>query len=307
MIIIVKEITKELDAYISNGGKILVGDAPGVDRQVQNYLNNKGYNNVVVYGPGKEVRYSANKNWKTKPVDAPEYETGSKEWLAKKDIAMANDADQGLAVVLDEGAKATRKNVERLIDQHKDVNVFMLNKNGAPHDKWTDPERLNAKDKRLNEDYGSNRNFSAKSRNGDTLTMEEIKRGPIAKMIEKVSKNSAEEMEKSAIFNIKLDGKKVGELQLYHEGDNSVNGVWLDINEKERGKGYATAALSAALNECKKRGYKSFTLEVPGNSPDARHIYEKMGFKVVKELSSADDDYVWGGLTAMELDLTKWK
>ena len=122
---------------MKSGNKVVVGDAPGVDRQVQDYLKKKKYSNVEVYGPGKQVRYSANKKWKTNPIDAPEFEVGSKEWLAKKDIAMTKVSDLGLAVVLDEGAKATRKNVERLIEQNKDVKVYELSKNGKKYDKWT--------------------------------------------------------------------------------------------------------------------------------------------------------------------------
>lgn len=132
-----KEIRRELKDHMSRGRKIIVGDAPGIDRQVQNYLNKKRYSNVEIYGPGKEVRYTANKKWKTNPIDAPEYEVGSKEWLAKKDIAMTKVSDLGLAVVLDEGAKATRKNVERLIEQNKDVKVYELSKNGKRYDRWT--------------------------------------------------------------------------------------------------------------------------------------------------------------------------
>ena len=60
-----KEIKSELDSAIAANKKIIVGDAPGIDRQVQNYLKSKGYSNVEVYGPGKQIRYSANKNWKT--------------------------------------------------------------------------------------------------------------------------------------------------------------------------------------------------------------------------------------------------
>ena len=130
------EIRKELKRSIKNKDKIVVGDAPGIDRQVQDYLKRKHYDNVEIYGPGKQVRYSANKKWKTNPIDAPEYEEGSKEWLAKKDIAMTNVATKGLAVVLDEGSKATRKNVERLIEQNKDVKVYQLDSNGKRHDKW---------------------------------------------------------------------------------------------------------------------------------------------------------------------------
>lgn len=133
-----KSIKSEMENHIKKGNKIIVGDAPGIDRQVQNYLKKRKYSNVEVYGPGKQVRYVANKKWKTNPIDAPEFETGSKEWLAKKDIAMTNAADLGLAIVLDEGAKATRKNVERLISQNKNVKVYELNKGGKQYDRWTD-------------------------------------------------------------------------------------------------------------------------------------------------------------------------
>lgn len=133
-----KEIKDEIDRHMKAGDKIIVGDAPGVDRQVQDYLNKANYDNVEIYGPGKQVRYSANEKWKTNPIDAPEFEEGSKEWLAKKDKAMTDAADEGLAIILDEGAKATRNNVQRLIEVSKDVKVFELNKSGSDYDKWVD-------------------------------------------------------------------------------------------------------------------------------------------------------------------------
>jgi hypothetical protein len=129
-----KDVQKVLKQYMKENVKVIVGDAPGIDRQVQDFLKKHRYKNVEVYGPGKQVRYSANKKWKTNPIDAPEFEPGSKEWLAKKDIAMEKAATEGLAIVLDEGAKATRKNVERLIANNKDVKVYQLNKTGK--DEW---------------------------------------------------------------------------------------------------------------------------------------------------------------------------
>lgn len=129
-------IRRELRGHIRNKDSIVVGDAPGIDRQVQDYLNKKKYSNVTVYGPGKQVRYSANKKWKTRPIDASEYEEYSKEWLAKKDIAMTRVADIGLAVVLENGgAGATRRNVQRLIDSNKDVRVYELSSNRF-RDSW---------------------------------------------------------------------------------------------------------------------------------------------------------------------------
>ena len=133
-----KEVRKKLKESMKAGDRIIVGDAPGIDRQVQDYLNSKRYKNVEVYGPGKQVRYSANKDWKTHTIDAPEFEEGSKEWLAKKDEVMTNEATKGLAIILDEGSRATRDNVSRLVKQGKPVDVFQLNRDRK--DDWNTAE-----------------------------------------------------------------------------------------------------------------------------------------------------------------------
>lgn len=119
-------VKKELKKSMRAGDKIIVGDAPGIDRQVQDFLKRRFYKNVEVYGPGKQVRYSASKKWKTNPIDDPDHPEGSKEWLAKKDKAMTDAATKGLAVVIPGGASATRNNAVRLIDQYKDVKVYEL-------------------------------------------------------------------------------------------------------------------------------------------------------------------------------------
>lgn len=129
-----KEIQNELDSSMKRKEKIVVGDAPGIDRQVQDYLNAKNYRNVEVYGPGKQVRYSANQKWKTNPIDDPEHEPYSPEWLRKKDEFMTDVATKGLAVILDEGSKATKNNVQRLLKQNKSVLVFQLNQDHR--DNW---------------------------------------------------------------------------------------------------------------------------------------------------------------------------
>lgn len=124
------KMRRELNAKMKAGNTILVGDAPGIDRQTQDYLKKKHYKNVVVYSPGKESRYLADKDWENKLIDDPKHEPGSPEWLAKKDKAMAKDADEGIAAVLPNGgAKATRKNIERLLSQNKPVSVYELKMN----------------------------------------------------------------------------------------------------------------------------------------------------------------------------------
>lgn len=120
---------KEIKKSMKSGEKIIVGEAPGIDRQVQDFLNKKKYRNVEVYTSYKDPRYKANKDWKTKSVDASEYEEGSKEFLAKKDKAMTDASTKGLAIILDEGSKATKENVKRLVGQNKNVSIYQLTKN----------------------------------------------------------------------------------------------------------------------------------------------------------------------------------
>lgn len=124
------KVRRELNSKMKSGNTILVGDAPGIDRQVQDYLKKKGYKNVEVYSPGKQSRYLADKSWKNKLVDDPRHEPGSPEWLAKKDKVMTKAADDGIAVVLPNGgAKATRNNIARLQSQNKPVSVHELKMN----------------------------------------------------------------------------------------------------------------------------------------------------------------------------------
>ena len=123
------DVRSELRSEMKKGNKIIVGDAPGIDRQVQDYLAKKNYDNVEVFSPGKEgARYLAKDSWKQTNVDKPDAEVGSKEWLAEKDKLMSKLADKGIAVTLDEGSTATRRNVDRLVDANKDVFVYEIGK-----------------------------------------------------------------------------------------------------------------------------------------------------------------------------------
>lgn len=121
-----KTITNKLDEYMLDSNKIIVGDAPGIDRQVQDYLAKHGYKNVIIYSPGKTNRYSADSTWKIKQIDAPNYPEGSSEWLAAKDKAMQKAAHEGLAVTIKDGASATRKNIEALRNKGAKVMEYEL-------------------------------------------------------------------------------------------------------------------------------------------------------------------------------------
>ena len=123
-----KKITDKIDEYRKNGRKILVGDAPGIDSQVQDYLAKNNYGNVEVFVSGDEVRKMAGEKlgWKVNNIDGENFEKYSKEWRAVKDKAMNAVASEGLAVVIKDGSGATRKNIDRFIQNGKAVMVYQL-------------------------------------------------------------------------------------------------------------------------------------------------------------------------------------
>lgn len=135
------------------------------------------------------------------------------------------------------------------------------------------------------------------TKSGDTVTLAKAPPTLISKGLAKISKRYVESYNNGAFFDIKnREGKRVGEASVYKKGDELYLN-WIGVNAKHRGQGYATAILTAARDFGQEAGLKRMTLEVPGNSPDARHIYTKLGFQVTEEARSTHD--YWGGLTSM--------
>lgn len=146
-----------------------------------------------------------------------------------------------------------------------------------------------------------------KTASGETVTMSKTPPNALNKFLGRISKNYRASYANSASLVIKDSlGKQVGEAQVTKKSADELNLVWLGIHKSSRGQGYATAVMHAGAEFGRQSGFKKMTLEVPGNSPDARHIYEKLGFKVVKEDLDGEDP-VWGGLTSMEYDFDKIK
>ena len=62
-----ESVTKRIDKMINQGYEIILGDADGIDKAVQNYLKIQGYNKVTVYHSGTTIRNNLG-NWPTKSV-----------------------------------------------------------------------------------------------------------------------------------------------------------------------------------------------------------------------------------------------
>lgn len=152
----------------------------------------------------------------------------------------------------------------------------------------------------VRKDRDTSRDFHVQARNGDSIELRRHKNGLIARGLGRISPTIRTEQERTEFYDSYVNGKRIGELQLYRESKTSMNIVWLGVNKRERGKGYAQAIMNGVASKATAEGFKQLTLEVPGNSPDARHIYEKQGFVAGKQITSDD---VWDGLTKMKKKL----
>jgi GNAT superfamily N-acetyltransferase len=141
---------------------------------------------------------------------------------------------------------------------------------------------------------------------GESLSVVGSKAPALGRGIARLSSRFRDKLARSSHFSLKRkDGTDVGQFYLSRKKDaKELNVVWIEVKDKYAGNGYATAAMKSVIKEAKRQKLDKVTLEVPGISPNARHIYEKLGFKVDKEQSDYNPRDMWGGLTSMTLDLT---
>lgn len=133
-----KELPQSVKDVIDNHKRenyftqFIVGDAPGIDSQVQDYLKEQKMSDVIVYYSGDKPRNLSDPRWVTVKVDAGKTKPGTPEYNRQKDIAMTYASDSAITVVLENGgAGATRNNAKRMIEQNKDVKMIKLNSDGT--------------------------------------------------------------------------------------------------------------------------------------------------------------------------------
>ena len=119
-----KDISDELDAIMSKGAKIHIGDAPGADTRVQDYLASKGYMNVLIYTTDPIVRNNKG-NWQVNTISG-NGNTEERLIRRQKDIAMTKASNKGLAIssIDDNPDSATSLNVKRLQKSRKPVKLY---------------------------------------------------------------------------------------------------------------------------------------------------------------------------------------
>ena len=100
---------------------VLVGDANGVDKAVQQYFLNLKYSDIIVYASNGKARNNLG-HWQVESVSVPPDVTGFNFYVAK-DNAMADCADYGF-MIWNGKSKGTLNNIISLLNGDKKVLVF---------------------------------------------------------------------------------------------------------------------------------------------------------------------------------------
>jgi hypothetical protein len=114
-------VRERIDKIVGKNLQIIVGDANGVDKAVQEYLFEKSYNNVEVFCSGPNCRNNVGR-WPLRRIDADSRLKGA-AFFAEKDRAMTQEATYGF-MIWDGKSTGTLLNVLRLLRRNKKVVVF---------------------------------------------------------------------------------------------------------------------------------------------------------------------------------------
>lgn len=90
------EARKRIDNIIDGGYTILIGDANGIDKAVQQYCTEKKYDNVKVFASNGKARNNIGL-WDVVKVEIDSSTKGF-DFYAAKDLAMAKEADYGFMI-----------------------------------------------------------------------------------------------------------------------------------------------------------------------------------------------------------------
>lgn len=115
------EIARRLDNIVEKGHRVVIGDAKGFDRIVQDYLSESRYRNVLVYCTAGACRNNIG-NW---PIHAVEYlgKDRGREFYTAKDDAMLAEADFGF-FAWDGKSKGTLRNIVKMAERRRPCSVY---------------------------------------------------------------------------------------------------------------------------------------------------------------------------------------
>jgi len=117
------DVRDRVKNIIDNNFTIIVGDANGVDKQIQNLCHSLNYNNVIVYASNGKARNNIGK-WNVEKVEVEKNIKGF-DFYAAKDLEMAKTADYGF-MIWNGKSKGTFKNIVNLVKYNKKVLLYFV-------------------------------------------------------------------------------------------------------------------------------------------------------------------------------------
>jgi hypothetical protein len=115
-------VRQRLDNIVDKDLSVIIGDANGVDKSVQHYLNSIRYANVTVFCMEGSCRNNIG-DWPTRAIRAVDPGRRDFAYYSTKDRAMAAEADYGL-MLWDGQSRGTLTNIVSLVRQGKPVVVY---------------------------------------------------------------------------------------------------------------------------------------------------------------------------------------
>jgi hypothetical protein len=118
-----QEIKRRIDNIVERHLTIIIGDANGADKAVQQYLSTKGYADVIVFCMDGSCRNNLG-NWATHEIKAAHPGKRDFAYYSIKDRAMAKEADYGF-MLWDGQSRGTLTSIVQLVRDAKPVVVFV--------------------------------------------------------------------------------------------------------------------------------------------------------------------------------------
>ena len=116
-------VRARLERIVERALPVLVGDANGADKALQEYFHKKNYQHVIVFCAGGVCRNNVG-HWEQRDIPTLKRARDA-EFYSAKDKVMADEATIGL-MVWDGKSIGTLMNVYRLLVQHKNAVVYSV-------------------------------------------------------------------------------------------------------------------------------------------------------------------------------------
>jgi hypothetical protein len=121
------DVRRRLDKIMEKGLTVILGDANGADKAVQQYLSGKNYAHVVVFCMQGGCRNNLG-GWPTRTITAADPRRRDFAYYSTKDRAMAREAEYGL-MLWDGRSRGTLTNIVHLVRESKPVVVYVAPEN----------------------------------------------------------------------------------------------------------------------------------------------------------------------------------